>query len=196
MPDRPLSKRWYRLASALLALGVLAAVAWWPYSTNRVYDAVEDFTRAAPFGGNVELEEAGTHTFWIEGTCLSCHDNEPEEYRAAATVRVESPDGEALRLRPGDGRVFNTSGREGRALWLFDAPSPGTYKVSLAFDTDGETWDNTSPDNIAISKGEGLPVGIVRPMALFAGGGVLAACAVAGFVAWRRKRYFDSLPDA
>ena len=196
MRDRPPSKRWYRLAWALLAFGVAAAAAWWPYSTSRVYDAVEDFTRAAPFGGRVELRAAGTHTFWIEGTCLSCHDNEPSEYRAAATVRVEDPDGRALRLRPADDRVFNTARREGRALWLFDAPAPGPYAISLDFDTDGETWDNTSPANIAISRGSGLPVGIVRPMALFAGGGAVAAGAVAGFVAWRRRRYFASLPGA
>ena len=196
MPDRPLSKRWYRLASALLVLGVLAAVAWWPYSTSRVYDAVEGFARTAPYGGEVELAAAGTHTFWIEGTCLSCHDNEPDEYRAAATVRVEGPDGRPVRLRPGDDRVFNTARREGRALWLFDAPRPGTYTIALSFDTAGDTWDNTAPENIAISKGRGLPVGIVRPMAYFAGGGVVAALAVVAYVSWRRRRYFDSLPDA
>lgn len=196
MPDRPPSKRWYRLASALLLLGILAAVAWWPYSTSRVYDAVEGFTRTPPFGGEVELDAAGTHTFWIEGTCLSCHDNEPDEYRAAATVRVESPDGRALQLRPGDDRVFNTARREGRALWLFDAPTPGSYTVSLAFDTDGETWDNASPENIAISEGRGLPVGIVRPMALLAGGGAASAAAVVLVVSWRRRRYFRSRPGA
>lgn len=196
MPDRPLSKRWYRLASALLAAGVIAAAAWWPYSTSRVYDAVEDFRRAAPFGGRVELTAAGTHTFWIEGTCLSCHDNEPDEYRAAAAVRVEAPDGRPIRLRPAGGRVYNTSRREGRALWLFDAPTPGTYSIALEFDTAGETWDNTPPENIAISEGKGLPVGIVRPMAALAGGGIAAAGAVALFVAVRRKRYFDALADA
>ena len=190
-----MSKRWYRLASALLGLGLVAAVAWWPYSTNRVFDAVEGFSRIAPFGGEVELTSRGTHTFWIEGTCLSCHDNEPAEYRAAADVEVRDPDGRPVPLRPGDDRVFNTARREGRALWLFDAPMPGTYTVSLAFDTDGETWDNTTPENIAISEGRGLPVGIVRPMAWFAGGGAGAAAAVALFVAWRRRRYFDARSD-
>ena len=196
MADRPLSKRWYRLSTMLLLLGFASAVAWWPYSTNRVFDAVESFSRTAPFGGEVELTEAGTHTFWIEGTCLSCHDNEPSEYRAAATVRVEDPSGRPLRLRPGDDRVFNTARREGRALWLFDAPAPGAYSVSLDFDTDGETWDNTPPENIAISKGRGLPVGIVRPMALFAGAGALAAGGSALFIHWRRRTYWDALPDA
>jgi hypothetical protein len=196
MRDRPLSKRWYRLSSALLVLGVVAAVAWWPYSTTRVYDAVESFQRAPHFGGPVVLKKAGTHTFWIEGDCLSCHDNEPEEYRAAATVRVLSPGGRPVRLRPSSGRVFNTSRREGRSLWVFDAPEAGTYRISLDFDTDGEEWDNTPPDNIAVSEGDDLPVGIVRPMALLAGGGVVAAAAVALFVRWRRRRYWDALPDS
>ena len=194
MADRPLSTRWYRLATTLLVLGVLAAGAWWPYATNRVYDAVERFSRTAPFGGEVLLTSPGTHTFWIEGTCLSCHDNEPEEYRAAAMVRVDAPDGRPVALRPGDDRVFNTSRREGRALWLFDAPSTGTYTIALDFDTADEAWDNTTPENIAISRGRGLPVRIVRPMAWLAGGGALAAAAVALFVAWRRRRYFESLP--
>ena len=195
MPDRPLSKRWYRLASALLLLGIVAAVAWWPYSTSRVYDAVEEFRRTAPFGGEVELE-AGTHTFWVEGACLSCQGNSPAEYRAAAAVEVTAPDGEAVQLRPSEDRVFNTSRREGRALWHFDAPVAGPYAISLAFDTDGEEWDNALPDNIAISEGAGLPVGIVRPMALLAGGGAAAAGAVALFVSWQRRRYWASLPDA
>ena len=196
MADRPLSKRWYRLASALLLLGVIAAVAWWPYSTNRVYDAVEEFTRIAPFGGTVRLRTAGPHTLWVEGTCLSCHGNEPSEYRAAATVRVEDPSGRPVRLRAADDRVFNTSRREGRALWSFDAPEPGTYAISLDFATSDDDWDNQLPENIAVSEGRGLPVGIVRPMALFAGGGVAAASAVALFVWWRRRRYWASLPDA
>ena len=195
MADRPMSKRWYRLSSALLLLGLAAAVAWWPYATNRVYDAVEDFERMAPFGGQVQLTP-GTHTFWIEGACLSCHDNEPAEYRAAADVEVRDPDGRPLELRPSDDRVFNTSRREGRSLWRFDAPAAGTYTVALDFDTGSDEWDNTSPDNIAISEGSGLPVGIVRPMALLAGGGALAGGAVALFVAWRRRRYWKALPDA
>lgn len=193
MRDRPPSKRWYRLCSVFVLLGLAAAIAWWPYSTSRVYDAVEGFTRAPAYGGTVRLGAAGTHTFWIEGTCLSCHDNEPEQYRDAATVRVEAPGGRVLRLRPAPSRVFNTARREGRALWLFDAPTAGSYKISLAFDTDGEEWDNTPPDNIAIGRGKGLPVGIVRPMALFAAGGTAAALALAGITWWRRRRYFDAV---
>jgi hypothetical protein len=193
MRDRPPSKRWYRLCSAFVLLGMAAAVAWWPYSTSRVYDAVEAFTRTAPFGGKVALPEAGTHTFWIEGTCLSCHDNSPQEYRAAATVSVTDPAGRALRLRPAPNRVFNTARREGRSLWLFDAPTAGVYAIALDFDTDGKDWDNTPPDDIAIGRGAGLPVGIVRPMAMFAGGGIAAAAVVGGITWWRRRRYFDAV---
>ncbi|HUP87572.1 MAG TPA: hypothetical protein VM143_18105 [Acidimicrobiales bacterium] len=193
MRDHPPSKRWYRVCSVLALLGFGAAIAWWPYSTSRVYDAVEAFERAAPYGGQVRLDGPGKHTFWIEGACLSCHDNEPEQYRDAATVRIEAPDGRPLRLRAAPSRVFNTARREGRALWVFDAPSTGDYRISLAFDTDGEEWDNTLPDDIAIGRGEGLPVGIVRPMAMLVGSGVTAALALAAITAWRRRRYFDSV---
>jgi hypothetical protein len=186
----PPSKRWYRVATAVVVLGFLAAAAWWPYATTRIFDAVERFDRTGPFGGPIDLEETGTHTFWIEGQCLSCHDNLPSEYRAAATVAVIGPDGRDVELRPAPARVYNTARREGRSLWLFDVRSPGIHRLSLAFDTGGE-WDNVPPGNVAISKGVGLPVGIVRPMALFAGGGVVAGLGIALLTYLRRKRYYE-----
>lgn len=190
----PPSTRWYRLAVALVVLGLLAAVAWWPYATTRIFDAVEEFERAGPFGGPVELSQPGTYTFWIEGNCLSCHDNLPSEYREAATVAVVSPEGQEIELRDAAPRLYNTARREGRALWLFDVRTPGTYRVSLAFDTSGD-WDNTPPGNVAISKGNGLPVGIVRPMFLFAFGGLLAGVAISTTTFLRRRRYFDRMDE-
>ena len=186
----PPSKRWYRVAAVLVVLGFLAAGAWWPYATTRVFDAVEAFERAGPFGGPIELTETGTHTFWIEGTCLSCHDNLPSEYRSAATVAVIDPAGRDLELRPAGARVYNTARREGRSLWLFDVRTPGTHRLSLAFDTTGD-WDNTPPGNVAISHGNGLPVGIVRPMFELIIGGVVAGAAVATVTYTRRRRYFQ-----
>jgi hypothetical protein len=185
----PPSQRWYRVAMLLFVAGLVAAIAWWPYATTRIFDAVERFQRTGPFGGPVQLDETGTHTFWIEGTCLSCHGNLASEYRAAATVALIGPDGQDVPLRPAPTRLYNTARREGRALWLFDVTSPGTHRLSLAFDTNGD-WDNTPPGNIAISKGVGLPVGIVRPMVGFAGGGALAALAISLTTYVRRKRYY------
>jgi hypothetical protein len=190
MAPRPPSKRWYRVAWAFVGVGLLAAVAWWPYATNRVFDAVEGFVRTAPFGGRVELASPGTHTFWIEGTCMSCHDNDPSEYRAVATVRVEDPEGRPIPLRPAPARVYNTSRREGRSLWLFDVTTPGPHRVSLDLETSGEEWDNVLPDDIAIGSGRGLPVGIVRPMALFAMTGIVAGGQIAAVTVVRRRRYF------
>ena len=187
----PPSTRWYRLAVVVIVGGLLAALAWWPYATTRIFDAVEDFERTGPFGGPIELDETGTHTFWIEGTCLSCHTNLPAEYREVATVSVISPDGKDLELRPAPARVFNTARREGRSLWLFDVETTGVHRLSLAFDTGGDDWDNAAPSNVAISPGNGLPVGIVRPMALFAGGGIAAGLGIIATTAVRRRRYYE-----
>ncbi len=191
---RPPSKRWYRLAGALVVVGIVTAIAWWPYATTRVYDAVEGFERTSPFGGTVALLAPGTHTFWVEGACLSCHDNGPQEYRDVATVDIRDPSGAAVEVRPSAARVFNTARREGRSLWLFDAPAAGAYRIAFDLDTSADSWDNTSPGNIAVSRGDGLPVGIVRPMASFALAGLVAGATVAA-VAWWRRRQFYARPD-
>jgi hypothetical protein len=177
------------LCWVFVVAGLVAAGAWWPYATSRVYDAVEDFTRVGPYGGKVSLTSAGPHTIWIEGSCLSCHDNDPPEYRAAATVSLRDPDGQQVALHPAAARVFNTSRREGRSIWRFDAPRPGPYVLSLDLDTSGD-WDNALPADLAVSRGNGLPVGIVRPMALFAGGGIAIGAAIALVISVRRRRHF------
>ena len=191
MATRPPSKRWYKVSSSLVVVALLGAVAWFFYATSRVYDAVEGFQRLPPFGGQVQLADTGTHTFWVEGTCLSCHGNEPAEYRAAATVSVTDPSGRRLQLRNAPSRVYNTSRREGRSLWLFDADRPGPYRISFDLDTNREDWDNVVPDDIAIGDGRGLPVGIVRPMVLMVVGGIAIASVIAVVTAVRRRRYYD-----
>jgi hypothetical protein len=183
------STRWYRVAWALVGLGVVAAAGWWPYATTRVYDAVEAFARTGPQGGAVDLASPGPHTLWVEGPCLSCHDNNPHEYRAAATVSVVDAAGTRLELRAAPPRVFNTARREGRALWNFDAVRAGPHRIALDFDTSGD-WDNTPPADIAVSRGNDLPVRIVRPMFLFAGGGIGGGVALAVLTWQRRRRYY------
>lgn len=189
-PARPPGKRWYRVAGLVVVAGLVAAVAWWPYATTRIFDEVERFDRTGPYGGTVALDRTGTYTFWIEGSCLSCQGNLPSEYRAAATVAVVGPDGRDVALRPAPARLYNTARREGRALWLFDVTSPGPHRLSLAFDTEGE-WDNALPGNIALGRGVGLPVGVVRPMIGFAVGGALVGGILAGIVYLRRRRYYE-----
>lgn len=188
-PPPPPSTRGYRVAVALAVVGLLAAAAWWPYATTRIFDAVETFERTGPFGGVVELPSPGPHTFWIEGACLSCHDNEPSEYRAAATVVVLGPTGSPVRLRPAPSRVFNTARREGRSLWRFDVERTGPHRITFDLDTGGD-WDNQPPGNLAIGRGDGLPVGVVRPMTTFAVGGIAAGAAVAAVTAARRRRHY------
>ena len=189
-PPRAPSTRWYKLSWTLVALGLLAALAWWFFATDRIYRAVEDFHRLPPFGGDVVLD-GGTHTLWVEGACLSCHDNAPSEYRAAATVAVVGPDGQRLRLRTAPARVYNTARREGRSLWAFDVEQPGKHHVDFSLDTNSEGWDNAVPDDVAIGDGSGLPLGIVRPMVLIAGLGIGLAIVIAVVTMVRRRRYYD-----
>lgn len=188
-PLPPPSKRWYRVAVGLAVVGLVAAAAWWPVATTRVFDAVEAFERTGPFGGAVELRTSGTHTFWVEGSCLTCHQNDPGTYRAAATVAVVDPRGRRLELRPAPARLYNTARREGRALWLFDVVAPGPHQVSLDFDTSGD-WESTRPANVAVGRGEGLPVGIVGPMASMSLAGAAAGAALTAVTAVRRRRHY------
>jgi hypothetical protein len=186
------SRRWYRVAVVIMMLGFAAAAAWWPYADTGVFRAVEGFTRLSRFGGEVQIAEPGRHTFWIEGPCLSCHDNSPASYRKAATVSLQGPGGQAVPLRPiATNWLYNTSRREGRSLWVFDVTDPGAHRIKLDFNTTAPDWDNTPPSNIAISPGEGLPVRILRPMATFVFGGIGIAGALALVTRWRRKRFYD-----
>jgi hypothetical protein len=171
-------------------LGLLAGAAWWFYATDRVFSAVESFQRLPPFGGDVVLQDTGPHTFWVEGACLSCHDNDPAEYRAVATVSIVGPDGTRLALHPARARVYNTAKREGRSLWRFDVARAGKHHVEFDLDTNAEGWNNVVPQNIAIGDGDGLPVGIVRPMAGFAGLGIGLGALIALVTLVRRRRYY------
>ncbi|HEX2851206.1 MAG TPA: hypothetical protein VHN98_11655 [Acidimicrobiales bacterium] len=191
-PQAP-SKRWYRVAAAIAGLGLLAALAWWPWAVTRIFYATDAFVRTrGMFGGRVELSHPGAHTLWIEGDCISCVGNEPREYRKVATVSITGPDGGALRVRPiGANWEYNTGGREGRALYVFDAPRPGAYVIRFDLDTSGRNWHSRLPSNLAVGRGVGLPVRIVRPMAALAGGGITAALLLTLLTYERRRRYFD-----
>lgn len=193
MRATPPSTRWYRLSWSFVALGLVAAGAWWPYATTRVFDEVEAFTRLGPSGGAVALASTGVHTIWVEGACLSCHDNNSQEYRKAARVSLVAPDRRPVPLRPAPARVFNTARREGRSIWLFDARKVGRYELSVDFDTSGD-WDNVVPSSVAVSRGIALPTHIARTMAELAGTGLAAALSIAVLTALARHRYYATQP--
>lgn len=194
LDDRPPSERWYRLAGVIAVVGILAALAWWPYAATRVHNAVYAFERTSPFGGRVDLD-AGRHTLWIEGDCLSCRGNEPPEYRAVATVELRRIDVEGsapVTLRPCPPTwLYNTGAREGRALYVFDLAESGTYGLRFSLDTSSSEWDNRPPANLAIGEGYGLPVHIVRPMATLAIGGITVALVLTGITMLRRRRFYE-----
>lgn len=183
------------MAGVIAIAGIVAALAWWPYAATRVHDAVYSFERTSPFGGRVQLD-AGKHTLWIEGDCLSCRGNEPPEYRAVATVdlrRIDVQDSEPVTLRPAPSStwLYNTGAKEGRALYVFDLREGGTYGLRFSLDTSSPTWDNRPPAALAIGDGYGLPTHIVRPMVSVAVGGVVVSLALCGITMLRRRRFYE-----
>ena len=191
MPNTPPSTRWYRAAGVIATLGIVAAFAWWGYASTRVHDTVYGFAHTSPFGGRVELP-GGQHTLWLEGDCLSCHDNSPDEYREVATIDIRDPNGDPVAVRPADdGWLYNTGSREGRALYVFDVTEPGAHSVRFALDTSAVEWDNAMPARLAFGRGAGLPVAIVRPIVGLAGAGILVAVGLTAVTMVRRRRFFD-----
>jgi hypothetical protein len=185
----PPSSTWYRLAAVLAVAGFVFALAWWPYAATRVHDAVHGFERVSRFGGQVELER-GTYTFWLDGDCMSCAGNHPDEYRAVDTLGFVPSAPVEVRSSP-DNWLYNTGNREGRALYLVDVAAPVTVVVRYDLDTSDPTWDNRAPAALAFGRGEGLPVPIVRPIVGAAGGGAAGALAIAGVTFVRRRRFWN-----
>lgn len=181
------STRWYRAGVIAAAVGVLAALAWWPYAAVRVHDAVYAFDRINAGGGSIELDR-GTYTLWLEGSCMSCAGNEPREYREVATLEIDPPvEVEAA----GRGWVYNTGAREGRGVYVLEVPESGTYGVRFRLDTATIEWDNASPALLAFGPGEGLPVSVVRPMVGLAGGGLALGVAAILVTFVRRRRFYE-----
>ncbi|MGI8793553.1 MAG: hypothetical protein ACR2H3_10300 [Acidimicrobiales bacterium] len=184
------SSRWYRVGAAVVIVGLIASVGWWVHATTQVHKAVGDLRRLSPFGGVIELP-AGEHTFWIEGECLTCRGNSAAEYRAAATASVTGPSGQSVALVvPGDERLFNTGGDEGKALWWFEVTEAGPHRVALGFDT-RDPWDNRLPAKVAIGRGHGLPARITRPMVQIAGLSIAFGSGFDLVIWWRRRRSFS-----
>ena len=150
------------------------------------------FDRISRFGGRVAME-AGTYTLWLDGDCMSCEGNHPEEYRAVDTLVIRAEDGGGpveVRPSPNDW-LYNTGSREGRALYVLAVPEAGTFAVRYDLDTSSPKWENRAPAALAFGRGAGLPVRIVRPMVLLAGGGLGVASALSLVTFWRRRRFYE-----
>ncbi|CAA9249436.1 MAG: hypothetical protein AVDCRST_MAG50-2516 [uncultured Acidimicrobiales bacterium] len=191
MQRREPSKAWLKVSGAIAVLGLLLGGAWWMYALVQIHNTVKEFERTRFSSmGDVTLDAPGRHTIWFEGSRLSEKGNEPSEYRQFSKLTLTGPDGQPVAFEPAkQERVYNTTAREGRAIWTFDAPSAGTYALRIEFDF-SNGWNNIPARNLAVGRGEGLPVRVVRPIALIMGTCFAAAALLAWSTMRRRERTF------
>jgi len=185
------SRHWLKVSAVLALTGVVLGGAWWMYALVRIHDTVQDFERTRFSSiGEVALDAPGRHTIWFEGSRLSSKGNEPAEYRQFSKLTLTDPSGQPVPYEPvAQDWTYNTTVREGRAIWTFDAPSAGKYAIRIEFDF-MNGWNNIPARNLAFGKGEGLPVRVVRPIVLILATTSGAAAALAWTTVRRRERTF------
>jgi ABC-type sugar transport system permease subunit len=129
----PPGRHWYAVA-ALIALATWIAVPM--FLVSRLGDAADRMTRVlAPGQADLMLKEPGTYTIFHEYRSTF----EGRVYDVATvsglaiTVRSQ-PDGQDIPLNRASGSRYSIVGRAGRSLFNFEARTPGTYRISAAYD--------------------------------------------------------------
>lgn len=110
--------RWFWIGGGIIALGVVAAIATFVLGFAGIANTVDDFERVTPDGGGASIDSAGEYVIYNEGL------------GSFADVIITSPDGEAIPLSfYSGGLTYGFGGRSGNALYTFDAPGAGVYRV-------------------------------------------------------------------
>lgn len=110
--------RWFWIGGGVIVLGVVAAIAMFVLGFVAIANTVDDFERVSPDGGGASIDSAGEYVIYYEGR------------DSAADVIVTSPNGEVIPLSFYTGGLnYGFNGRSGEALYTFDAPTSGVYRV-------------------------------------------------------------------
>lgn len=126
-PLRP-SSAWYWVGVVIMVAGIVGGIV---FGVTRVSDAVgkvDDFPRVAvPGSAEIDLD-AGGYTVFHEYPGAS----QSYGFSFTPTVEITAPDGAPVDLDSYAGsETYNLSGHEGRAVWTFDAPVGGAYRVEV-----------------------------------------------------------------
>jgi uncharacterized membrane protein YhaH (DUF805 family) len=188
-PVRP-SRRWYWVAGALLAGGVICialAVAGF-FALNR---QIADFQRVpVPGQGGVTFTQPGGYVLYIEepGQCCSVNvasDTSSAPFPAwSVRVRLQPVSGGpqvSIRAWQGITESYGVTGHQGQAAMSFTIDHPGRYLLTAGNATPGSITD--------VAVGRGIGRGILVPFVLIAAGFfALLAGLLTGLVTVSRRR--------
>lgn len=178
-PRRP-SRAGYWLGAALIALGVLGAVAWFVVGIMRFGDRVDDLQRVDAPGARVMTFSEGRKAIYYEGP-----GGEDADVPSLEIAIAPVGGGPPLDVGSHGGEVtYSISGHAGRSVAGFDVPRDGRYRVRVG------TPDG-APAGAEVAIGRGLGSGIVSAVVggfaiVLVGGGVGAA--LIAVTATRRSR--------
>lgn len=162
------SRTGYAIGVAVIALGVVAAVAWFVVQITGFADRVDDLGRVAVPGSGVVALEEGRQAIYYEGP------GGEDAVVPPLRVRIVPVGGGApLEVGPHSGSVsYSVGGHAGRSLFGFRAPRDGRYRVTVA--------TAAAPVSAQLAIGRGVGGRIVS--AILGGFGILAAGGIAGTV--------------
>ena len=154
------SRRWYALAAVLLLLSLGVFIGTLVAKSAAVQDRITNMPRLVgpnPQGSEVELTEPGQYIIYHEnlGTLDGRAFDTPRRQvwptfasPAMTCAVVDLATGKPVELRlpghtdkPKDKRevntdlvpAYDTAGRQGHGVWVFDVDRPGRYRVTLAY---------------------------------------------------------------
>jgi hypothetical protein len=126
-PLRP-STAWYWVGVLLMVGGIVGGIVFGVTRVSDAFGKVDDFPRVAvPGRADIDLD-AGGYTIFHEYPGAS----DAYGFSFTPTVAITGPDGSLVDLDSYAGsESYNLSGHEGRAVWTFDAPVDGSYRVEV-----------------------------------------------------------------
>lgn len=123
------TKAGYWIGGGLIALGVVAAVAWAVLGLARIDDTVADFARVPVPGSRTMALDAGKHVIYVEGPRAD------EGAPPISVVVVDARTARPLAIATYEGSLTYSFGSAGSAIATVTTPSAGRYVVRATSST-------------------------------------------------------------
>jgi hypothetical protein len=178
------SRAWYVVAALVFVVGFVVFGAFLFLRLSRLDEGIEQFV--VPGSAEVAIDEPGRQTIYREtGASIDGRYYGTSDLTGLEVV-VTDPSGDVVELdSPAMNETYTIGGREGVAIFKFDAEEPGTYRVEAFYPVAGTGNEGV----LAVGKP------MVRDILLtvfgglaIAGGAALLALAIAVVTFVRRYR--------